>query len=151
MILALFAVLSCAAPAFAEEASKGSSVSGWLAVALLPLAWPFLKKFIVGRLVGGFVDLVGSALEAGDEDDDRLILAVVHWVEVKAKKLDAQGPDKFKAVAKNLSSRVKYLRGHEDRLADLMEEVAEEMAEKAKDIESKAQPAAPPAPETPPA
>lgn len=117
----------------------------WLTgLVLLPIVWPFVKRFLVGQVVNEFVALVKEGLEAGDEDDDALILAVVHWIDRKCGALGVAGPARFKVLAADLADRVKFLKGREEIVAELAEAVVSGVGEAAKKLEEKP-PAPPPA------
>lgn len=149
MILRALAFLLLAAPAFAAD-SQGSGLPPWagylVGAVILPFVWPWIKKAVAASIAKDFLKAIKAALAEGDEDDDVLILAFVHWVKVKSAKLDAKGADAYAVVAKWICSRVKILAGREVLVGELVEACVEDMRDAAVEIEKESPPAALPAP-----
>lgn len=149
----LLPVASIAADVVASQ-TPSVAVPTWLhwltGLVIIPLVWPFIKRFLVGQVVNEFVALIKEGIEAGDEDDDAFILAAVHWINKKCSGLGAAGPARFKVFAMNLSTRVKFLKGREDILAELAEATVAGVADASKKIETE-QPAEKQGPTAPPA
>ena len=150
LIIAKLAALKLAVlGAFAATPAVGSSDSHGLlgvlvSLVMVPFIWAFVRKRIAKAAAENFTKLVRAGLEAGDEDDDVLILAIAHWIEKKAEKLGASNGDRPMVIAKWICERVKFLRGRESDLADLIKDILAEVIEAEKGIEN---PPPPPPPQ----
>lgn len=137
MIARLFALMHLPVPAWASTASLAASTTpSWVWTLLaVPFVWPYVRKAISSYIANQFLLQIDSAIDDGDEDDDILLLAANHWIEVKAKKLGAQGESRFMAVAVSICSRIKFLTGREKLVAELAQSIVESFADVAEKIE----------------
>lgn len=136
MIARIFTALHMSVPAWAAQASQAASTTPLLVWTMLaiPFVWPYVKKAISSYIARQFILQIDSAIDDGDEDDDILLLAANHWIEVKAKKLGAQGEGRFMAVAANICSRIKFLTGREKLVAELAQSIVESFADAAQEL-----------------
>lgn len=147
-VLALLLVPALAAAAEVAAPGLGARVKEWAVAGALALILPAallaaakaLKAYVAKEVVGLFHKL----LDQGDEDDDRLTLAVVAWLDKKAAKLGAAGSARFLVVAADICARIKLLKGQDARVAGVLESIVEGAREGAQKIQAEQ-----PAPEQP--
>ena len=141
MVTSVLALLLLATSAFAAD-SQGGGMPPWagylIGAVILPFVWPWIKKAVAASIAKDFLKAVKAALAEGDEDDDVLILAFVHWVKVKSAKLDTRGADAYAVVSKWICSRVKILAGREVLVGELVETCVESVRDTATEIEKDA-------------
>lgn len=142
--------------AFAAEVAApgiGDRVKDWglgiVALLAIPAAFLAARKFLVAYIGRELPNLLHKLLDAGDEDDDRLVYALARWADRKAAKLGAAGPARFQVVAADLCARVKILRGQEARVVELLQAALEAAGSAADAVADEADAAA--APPEPPA
>lgn len=117
----------------AQHAVQAVIACGALA---MPFILPMVQKWLVSAVISKLMEAAHVALSAGDQDDDVVVMAVVHWVEVKSRRLAVDGPARFKAVAEMVCSRVPVLKGREAAVEDLivaLVKAAEDAAKKVQD------------------
>lgn len=121
-------------------ATDSNVATGWLlglaGTLLVPLLWSLAGKSLSSFLAAKFVSAVDEALAEGDEDDDRLVMEIVRWVDKKSDKALSK-EDKIRAYTNALCSRISIMRGQEEKLLGLVEKVLKAVDEKAHEIESR--------------